>query len=463
MPAGSFVNRTDELAALHGWWAESERLGVVWGRRRVGKTALIQRFASDLDVPVVFHTGVGRPAVDELAQLSRGVAGVLAHPVRDLAARPYVSWDDALEDLAVRGADRPILLVLDEFPELTAGSPELPGLLRALTDRTIGRTRLRILLCGSAVRYMQQLQEDRAPLFGRFDLALQVHPFRPHEAALMLPDLTPEHRALVYGLVGGTPLYLSWWNQGEPVGSNVERLAGTPDGRLLTEGRLVLATEADHGDLPAKVLHAIAEGRTTYGEIKTAVRAEPARTLDRLVALRLVERLEPVTERGRGRRASYRIVDNFLAFYLGLLTRHRGEIERGLGPSILPVLLAGLDDHMGPRWEEMFRQHLRRLAVAGTLAPDVVAIGPWWSSDSQTEIDAVALAGRSRTPVLVGEAKWARNVDGAALAIRLRRRAERVPGADADRIGLAVCARSTVSGAPDGTVTVTAADVMGER
>lgn len=183
----------------------------------------------------------------------------------------------------------------------------------------------------------------------------------------MLLDLSPEERALVYGLLGGTPLYLSWWNQDEPVGRNLERLAGTVGGRLLTEGQLVLATDADHGDLPAKILHAVAGGRTTYGEIKTAVRAEPARTLDRLIALRLVERLEPVTESGRGRRASYRIVDNFLAFYLGLLARHRGEIERGLGPSILPVLLAGLDDHMGPRWEEMFRAHLRRLAAGGAL------------------------------------------------------------------------------------------------
>ena len=460
MSVTPFVNRNTELAALRRWWRTSERAAVVWGRRRVGKTALLQQFASALDAPVIFHTGVGRPAVGEVTQLARQVAATMDHPVRDLLSRPYTSWDDALEDVVGLAADTPLLLVLDEFPELLSGAPELTGVLRALHDRTAGRTRLRILLCGSAVRHMQLLQDERAPLFGRFDLALQVHPFQPHEAALMLPDLPAEVSALVYGLLGGVPLYLSWWDQAAPVADNLTRLAGTPGARLLTEGQLVVATEADHGDLPAAVLHAIADGRTTYTEIKNAVRAEPARVLDRLVALRLVERLAPVTDTARGRRVSYRIADNFLALHLGLLSRFRAEIERGLGPSIMPVLLAGLDDFMGPRWEEMFRSHLRLLAAAGQLDPEIVAVGPWWSSDGQVEIDAVALAGRSRIPVLVGEAKWSARVDGAALTARLRRQAAHLPGADPDTVLPVICARSGITGAPLDVLTVTAADIM---
>lgn len=456
-----FVNRNDELSALRRWWRGSGRLAVLWGRRRVGKTALIQHFVRSLTAPVIFHTGVGRPAVDELAQLARAVAAAFPHPVRDLATRPYLSWADALEDLELRSSSR-VLLVLDEYPELVAVAPELPGILRALIDRA-GRGRLRIVLCGSAVRHMQQLQEERAPLYGRVDLALQVHPFRPHEAAHLLAELPAEDRALVYGLVGGVPLYLSWWDQRDTVERNLRRLVGEPGGRLLAEGQLILATEAADGDLPGKVLHAIAEGRTTYGEIKNVVRAEPARTIDRLIALSLVQRREPVTESGRGRRPTYAIADNFLAFYLGTLTRYRTEIERGLGASILPVLVAGLDEYMGPRWEEMFRDHLRRLAVDGALGPGVVAVGPWWSTDGQTEIDAVVLAGRSRNPVLVGAAKWARRVDGGATTVGLRRSAQRVPGVDSATIRVALCARSRVNHSPPETLVVTAADIFPDQ
>jgi uncharacterized protein len=76
--SSSFINRTEELSALQRWWNASERAAVVWGRRRVGKTALVQHFASTLDAPVVFHTGVGRPGVGEPAQVARQVAAALA-------------------------------------------------------------------------------------------------------------------------------------------------------------------------------------------------------------------------------------------------------------------------------------------------------------------------------------------------------------------------------------------------
>ncbi|WP_055482692.1 hypothetical protein [Sphaerimonospora mesophila] len=94
------------------------------------------------------------------------------------------------------------------------------------------------------------------------------------------------------------------------------------------------------GHQPGAVLDAIAVGRTRFHEIGDAVGTDPTRTLDRLIELRLVERLIPVTEdERRPRRKIYRIADNFLAFYLGPLMRNRSKIEIGLGETILPVIV----------------------------------------------------------------------------------------------------------------------------
>lgn len=454
-----FVNRERELADLQAWWsAGNPRLGLVWGRRRVGKTALVQEFAGERRT--VYHTGAGRSARGELVQLSRQAQAAGLGALRDLGTRPYLDWDDALEHLAEAARAEPLLVVLDEYPELERASPELPGVIRAFLDRSRGRSRLRLLLCGSAVRTMQAMQEERAPLHGRFDLRLHLHPFAPWEAALLLPGLSPAEQALVYGLLGGMPLYLSWWQPERSVEENLRQLACRPGAPLLTEGDLVMATEAEGGERPSAVLHAIAGGRTRHHEIKGWVRAEPTRTLERLIALRLVERLVPVTEDPyRTRRRLYRICDNFLAFYLSLLNRYRAEIDRGLGESILPHLVEGLDVHLGGPWEQAFRDHVRRECAQGRLASGVVALGPWWREDGQDEIDAVALAGRRREVVLAGEAKWARSVDGGRLLSALRRKAASLT-AEPDVLTYVVAAREGVRDLPAQAVGVTAAEVF---
>lgn len=452
----AFVNRTSELAALDQWWARRHpRAALVWGRRRVGKTALLQRFASDKRA--VFHLGSGRTEAGELAQLSRKVAAALPTGLRDLATSPLRSWEEALEHLAQAAHDQPLLLVLDEFPEMVAKSPELPGILRAFLDLSAGRTQLRIMLCGSAVRTMQAIQEQRAPLYGRFDLAVQLHPFRPHEAAEMLPRLDPADRAVVYGLLGGVPLYLSWWDQSASLTENLRALTTHPTSPVLTEGDLVLATESRHGEQLGDVLRAIAEGNTKHNEIADAVGTDPSRALRDLQALRLVERLQPVTEPGRSRRRIYRVMDNFLAFYLGVLGRYRDEINRGLGRTVLNAIKESVDDHMGAAWEEAFRDHLRLRAE--TIDPQVVAVGPWWRSGGQDQIDAVVLAGRARRAVAVGEAKWTRSLNGQRAASRLAAKGHAVAPAVED-LRYILCARDAVTGAPAGTLVVTATDVF---
>jgi AAA+ ATPase superfamily predicted ATPase len=453
-----FVNRSGELAALERWWnGRAPRMAMVWGRRRVGKTALVRRFADGRRS--IFHTGAGRGQAGELMSLARQAAGLGSADTRDLASRGYADWDDALDHLAGTAQQEPLLVVLDEFPELTATSPELPNVLRAFLDRSAGRTRLRILLCGSAVRYMESLEEQRQPLYGRMDLTLPVHPFTPAEAALMLPELAPAERAAVHGLLGGVPMYLAWWDQAIGIRENLWELACQPGSRLLTEGELILATEAEAGDYPRAVLHAIAAGYTRHNEIRDVVRADPTRLLDRLIGLRLIERLQPITETGRTRRRIYRVSDNFLAFYLGVLTRYRTEIDAGLGATILPVLLDSLDDHQGGRWEAAFRQHVRRRAAEGWFGDRIVGVGPFWTADGHNEIDVVGLSGRARTPVLVGEAKWARQVSAPRVVADLHRKAEALPGSPRN-LSVLVCAREQVDHLPDEATAVTAGDIF---
>src|ERR1017187_652645 len=137
-------------------------------------------------------------------------------------------------------------------------------------------------------------------------------------------------------------------------------------------------------------------------------------------------RVSPVTEdERRSKNRIYRIADEFLAFYLGPLSRYQPEIERGLG------------DYMGRSYEDAFRHHLRRLASTGALGPKVVAIGPWWTRDGNDEIDAIVLAERRIKATLIRKA--------ASLTD------------ESDLLRYCVCARDELINADADTLTVTAA------
>ncbi len=453
----NFVNRSEELATLRAWsGVAGGRLALVWGRRRVGKTALLRAFAGGNRA--LIHVGASRPLAAELSQLQRQIAALPGIADR-ISRRSLHGWDDFFDVIGELAEREPLLVVLDEFPELLHAAPDLPSILRARWETLVSTTQLRLILCGSATRTMESLQELRAPLYGRFDLNLQVHPFRPHEAALMLPEMKPADRAIVWGLVGGIPLYLSMWDQHASVQSNLLTLVGRPGARLLTEGELLVDTEGDSGDLGRRVLYAVAGGRTKHNEIADSIGADPTRTLDRLVSLRLLDKVTPVLEDPRRtRRRVYRVSDNFLRFWLGNVDRLRTEIELGLGRTAVTTLVAGLDDLIGAAWEDAARLHLRRLADRGELAEDVVAIGPQWQ-DNVAEIDALVLSGRERRVWAAMEAKWAKSIDGTAIARDLVGKLERL-GIPTANVALFVAGREAVR-QPGTAVAFTAADIFG--
>ncbi|MDN5931869.1 MAG: ATP-binding protein [Pseudonocardia sp.] len=456
-----FVSRSNELAALESWWQRpGASMALVWGRRRVGKTALVGRFAEARRA--VFHTARGVGVAEELDTFARKIPeGVDVGRRLDIA--PLTSWEDALVTLAGAARHEPLLLVLDEYPDLAAGDPSIDTRLRAVWDEVRSSTQLKVLLCGSAVRAMEAVAEHRSPLHGRFDLRMLVHPFRPDEAALLLPGLSPADRARAWAICDGVPLYLSWWDQSSDVQGNLLRLACEPGAPLRTEGEFLLATDGASGGLTRQVLGAIAVGKNRHSEIVEAVTAtrQVARVLDDLERLRLVERVIPVTDDGSTRtgRTTYRISDNYLAFWLAMLSPHLGEIDRGMGRAVARHLGQRLDDHLGPRYEEAFRMHLRRLAADGEFGPEAVKVGSFWTRGrDQVEIGAVVLAGLPATAVAVGECKWTERVAAPPLRALLARRAEALPRV-ADTPRHVIGARSAVTDPGDALV-ITAADIF---
>ena len=409
------IDRERELAALEGAAAaRGGQLAIVWGRRRVGKTYLLEAFSRERRS--VYYTATSQSAPVELAAFTDAVREQLGSDGLP-AGYAFPDWSTALDFVADRAASQRLVVVLDEFPYLAGSTPGLESVVQRWWDQRGRRSRVILVLCGSAVAVMQQLVSAAAPLHQRATLSLYVAPLDYRAAGKFVARLKPAERAVVYGICGGTPLYLEQWDDGADLRSNLVRLFGSPASPMVDAAELVLSGELPETEGAFRILTAVAIGKTRPGEIGDYARVAVERPLKRLTTLGILERRVPaLDDPEKTKRAIYRIADPYFAFWFRFIGSHRADIARGLGAQLVERhILPGLDDYMGPVFEDLAREHARGLAAAGELDADRVE--GWWSADGKHEIDLVGLSGRGIT--FVGEAKWSQRAIRRDVLIRL--------------------------------------------
>jgi AAA+ ATPase superfamily predicted ATPase len=407
----NFVNRERELRALDRACGQDGGLAVVSGRRRVGKTALIDQFARERRA--IFLPGTRAPVGEALRRLEDRIRGVLPPRPGDLLDLGHLpSWDAALGYLVARASEEPLVLVLDEFPYLCEADATLPSTVQARWDHR-GNSSLSLVLAGSHVGLMEELVAADAPLFGRADAHLRLLPFTWREARLLVGGDDPTTWLEAFCTVGGMPRYLSLWDPRADLLTNLTELLDGPGAPLSEEGTVVLQ-ELTPGSAAARVLEMVALGAYTFSAIRDRTGLAPASTSDALAlleALGLVDRMTPVGEDARRtRRVRYEVRDAFLRLWLAVVLPHREAFELGRGSSVLASHRTTLAES---------QQRSLRTVLRDVLAERHQAdCGPWWSSIGGEEVDGLALAGGAA--VAAGSAQWTTNADGDRERKRIR-------------------------------------------
>jgi AAA+ ATPase superfamily predicted ATPase len=402
MSRTGLVDRERELDALaNAATARSGQLIIVSGRRRVGKTYLLEAFGARHRT--VYYTATQQSAPVELAAFTdvvRASLGTDGLPT----GYAFPDWTAALDFVTDRAGEQRLVLVIDEFPYLAGSTPGIESIVQRWWDHRGKYSSVMAVLCGSAVAYMEQIGGAAAPLHQRATATVHVAALDYRAAGKFVGTLKPEDRAVVYGILGGTPLYLDQWDPRASRRANLLRLFGSPASPLVDAAELVLSGELPELENSFRILQAIAIGKTRPGEIADYARVAVERPLKRLTLLGILERRVPaLDDPARSKRSIYRIADPYFAFWFRFVASNRANIARGLGAQLVDNrILPGLDDYMGGVFEDITREHARLLAARGDLDAD--RVDPWWSADGQHEIDIVGVSGRGIG--VVGEAKW---------------------------------------------------------
>ena len=308
------------------------RLGIVSGRRRQGKTYLLDAAATTFGG--FFFTATDSTEAESLATFGRA----LASSGQTSGGRyAFADWDEALQRLFGEVGEG--LIIIDEFPYLMKASPALPSLIqRALGPRGYAQqTRARLLLSGSAMSVMGRLLGGSAPLRGRASLELIIRPFGYRDAARFWGIGDPRLAVLVHSIVGGTPAYRREFVAGDSPSSLADfdawvlRTVLNPQLPLFREARYLLAEEMDIRDTAIyhAVLGAIASGNSTRGGIANHIGRKSPDIGHPLAVLEDSQLITRETDPFRKGRSLYRITEPLIVFYEAVMRREWTRLERG--------------------------------------------------------------------------------------------------------------------------------------
>jgi len=396
-----FIGRAEELKSLGAAYDSADgQLVLLYGRRRIGKTYLLQQFTESRRA--IFYQATRQAEAVELATFTRNVGEVLGRLPDGYA---FPNWEVALEYIDRHAVGR-IAVILDEFPYLCESSTGLPSVIQRWWDHRGRTSSVMLVLCGSAQTVMTELESGSAPLHQRFTKKISLGPLSYREAAEFVPSLPNADKARVYGILGGTPLYLKEWHAGSSVRANLVRLFGDPAGLLVDSARLVLHTDLGDATASYRALGAIANGDTRRNQILQKAKITNERVLHRLEELDLVTKRVPITEGPSSRRGFFVVTDPYFRFWFRFIERNRATIDRGFGERLIDdIVLPDLDGHMGGVFEDIARDFVAGLMLSGQLPGN--DLGSWWSTDGNHEIDVVGLA--RKTPAFIGTVKWRRS------------------------------------------------------
>ena len=405
-----FINRRSELDFLdRSWSARQPQLVVLYGRRRVGKTALLRRFAEGR--PAFHYMATRLPEVQQLRELGQGLGLLVDDPL--LADSGFQSWDQVFTWISRQ--KRRVAFMIDEFPYLVEANPALPSLLQRAWDQDLGDSTTFMVLCGSSVAMMErEVLSERAPLYGRRTGQLRLAPLLFRDACEFFPGYNFDDRVRTWSVLGGVPYYLQLFDDRRNLRVNIRTAILDTGAPLQEEVEFLLRQELREPRVYFGILAAIAAGKRKLGEILNATGLPGptiAKYLSVLQGLGLVLREVPATELRpeKSKKGLYAIADPFARFWFRFVLPQRALLETGRADEAARRVDSELDAFAASAYEDICRQEVNHGLLDDAAGRRWERAGRWWTRNA--EIDLLAFSGDGAS-VLFGEAKWSRRPIG---------------------------------------------------
>lgn len=402
------IGRKEELERLESLYQSNKfEFLIMYGRRRVGKTTILQEFAGKHKS--IFFSAQEKNDALNLADFSE----VLQRYFEGNYMTAFPDWRTALDYVGRKAGSERIVLIIDEFPFMAAANPSIKSILQHRIDHEWKDKNILLILCGSSVSFMvNEVMGYKSPLYGRITGSMEIAPFDYLESAEFFPDYSEEDKLLAYGILGGVPRYLNAFDPSRSIRENIEKELLTNGAFLYDEPQTLLRMELREPLVYNSILEAVSNGCNRIVDISNRTHEEKSKCSKYMLTLqsiRLLEKRVPCGEPADSKRGIYEITDNFYRFwYRHIFTNQSYYGMLGI-KAACEEIMQGLNDYMGPVFEKICLQYLIRLAKAGKLPFVPYKIGKWWGTNpklrQQDDVDALAF-NKTGTKAIFCECKF---------------------------------------------------------
>lgn len=413
-----FLNRNAELTSLqHRFDANTAEFIVVYGRRRVGKSELIDQFIQK-------NAGIRILAREETKEFQLKLfSSELTAFFGDahLSSVVFPDWDAVFSYIRSH-AEKRVVIAWDEFPYLVKEHPPLLSVIQYHWDTWMKDSHLFMIVCGSSISMMEDMTlKYESPLFGRRTGQYLIKPLRFTDILSYFQNFTTAVEN--YAVFGGIPAYIFKTEKNMDIYENIISKILTEDSILFRDTEFVLMSEVSEPRYYFSILRSIAEGITTPSKIAQTTgleRSTVSKYLQVLIHLQLIIREIPAGEPEKSKKGQYFLSDNYFAFWFRYVYPYTKTIEMGNGRTLCTQQIKPtLQAYIGRKFEGCIEDLLWEFNAHGLLAFRFHTCSRWWMKDQ--EIDLIAV---SDTEVLFCEVKWQENVNPAKIYSNLMVKSE---------------------------------------
>ncbi len=375
-----------ELRAIRERSRETAQWTVVTGRRRVGKTSLVQEALGD--EPYVYFYVARRAEADLCETFAAEVEAKLGVPS---VAGGRLRFASVFEAVLKAAESRPVTLFIDEFQDFRRVNPAVFSEMQDVWGRHERKARINLVVCGSVGTLLSRIFRDHGePLYGRQTAMMTVRAFRTGVLRRILrdhkPDATNEDLLALWAFTGGVPKYVALLMDARATDrGRMLREIVRENSFFLDEGRAVLVDEfgKDYGTY-FSILSGIARGRTSRNELEQALGTKIGGHLTRLEDdYGVVVRRQPLMSRPSAKNLRFALADGFFLFWFRFVERYGHLVEMRMFDELRRLVARDYETFSGGALERWFRA---KFAEGGGLT----RLGGWWDRKGRNEIDLVA-------------------------------------------------------------------------